>query len=103
MQKEKEQYLNYRRIFFKDSTDVFAERRRREKQSKLSTTINHLVHNPLAAAEQGEVKLGPTPFNSNMGQAAVAALYANSGMQYANSGMQYVNSGMQYVNYLPYG
>lgn len=31
--------------------------------------------------EQGDVKLGPTPFNSNMGQAAAAvALYANSGM-----------------------
>jgi len=59
--------------------DVFAEKRKRDEQSNTSVFDAHFNNNFIAAAAPDVVKLGPTPFNSNMGQAAAAVALANSG------------------------
>lgn len=47
---------------------------------RVTTSHHHLINCSLTATVQGEVKPGPTPFNTNMEQAAAAvALYANPG------------------------
>ncbi|KAL5470710.1 hypothetical protein EMCRGX_G028715 [Ephydatia muelleri] len=58
----KEQYLTYRYVFLQDTTDVFDERRKRTK---------------LESASQ-QVKRGPPPFSSVMGQATAALAAATS-------------------------
>ena len=58
---------------------MFAEKRKKDEQSNNSVFDVYFNNNFTAAAAPDVVKLGPTPFNSNMGQAAAAVALANSG------------------------
>ena len=58
---------------------MFAEKRKRDEQSNTSVFDVHFNNNFIVATAPDVVKLGPTPFNSNMGQAAAAVALANSG------------------------
>ena len=68
----KEQYLTYRYVFLQDTTDVFDERK---KRTKLESTSQ-------------QVKKGPPPFSSVMGQAtaALAAVTSQDSTQDRASG-----------------
>ena len=65
---QKEHYLNYRKVFHGDTTDVFEKRRKMEEMSRSKSVTD---------------KIGPTPF-SGMSNAAALAMTAalNRGQQH---------------------